>query len=333
MATKTTKDKLETLPDSVFNRLSQVDVSSFTEQKAGLTYLTWSHAFFQALKRYYPSMEYGVKHFDNTYVIQVEDGFQPVVFERKNQPYMYDPLLGYMVETFVTIEGKTFEMHLPVMDGANKAQKDVDYTYQGAEWIFDSKTKRKVKTPVDKTCKAATMFDINVTIMRCLVKNLAMHGVGLNIYAGSDLLHLDGEVIPEEVKQYPETPAETVPAKPATPKAKATKTTKAEEKPAEEKEMPDDSAFLPKGQSIDGKTAPTTDGTAPSVADRIKAASSHEKAFEIVRELDPVTFLATGTLERNWKFKSLVDMEEAMVKGSLESVKDVLSFIASKYEG
>ncbi len=31
------------------------------------------------------------------------------------------------------------------------------------------------------------MFDINKTIMRCLVKNLAMFGLGLYIYAGEDL--------------------------------------------------------------------------------------------------------------------------------------------------
>ena len=31
------------------------------------------------------------------------------------------------------------------------------------------------------------MFDINKTLMRCLVKNLAMFGLGLYIYAGEDL--------------------------------------------------------------------------------------------------------------------------------------------------
>ena len=31
------------------------------------------------------------------------------------------------------------------------------------------------------------MFDVNKTIMRCLVKNLAMFGLGLYIYAGEDL--------------------------------------------------------------------------------------------------------------------------------------------------
>jgi hypothetical protein len=31
------------------------------------------------------------------------------------------------------------------------------------------------------------MFEVNTTIMRCLVKNLAMFGLGINIYSGEDL--------------------------------------------------------------------------------------------------------------------------------------------------
>lgn len=31
------------------------------------------------------------------------------------------------------------------------------------------------------------MFDINTAIMRCLVKNIAMFGLGLYIYSGEDL--------------------------------------------------------------------------------------------------------------------------------------------------
>ena len=38
-----------------------------------------------------------------------------------------------------------------------------------------------------KTVEPASMFDINKTIMRCLVKNIAMFGLGLYIYAGEDL--------------------------------------------------------------------------------------------------------------------------------------------------
>jgi hypothetical protein len=39
----------------------------------------------------------------------------------------------------------------------------------------------------EKVVEAATTFDINKTIMRCLVKNLAMFGLGIYIYAGEDL--------------------------------------------------------------------------------------------------------------------------------------------------
>jgi hypothetical protein len=59
------------------------------------------------------------------------------------------------------------------MDGANKSMKKVAYTYQ---------TKYG-----EKSVEAATTFDINKTIMRCLVKNLAMFGMGIYIYAGEDL--------------------------------------------------------------------------------------------------------------------------------------------------
>ena len=40
---------------------------------------------------------------------------------------------------------------------------------------------------LEKHVEKVTMFDINKTIMRCLVKNLSMFGLGLYIYAGEDL--------------------------------------------------------------------------------------------------------------------------------------------------
>ena len=79
-----------------------------------------------------------------------------------------------MVFTSVTIDDITHEMWLPVMDGSNKTMKSVKYTYD---------TKYRKNIPVE----AATMFDINKTIMRCLVKNLSMFGLGLYIYAGEDI--------------------------------------------------------------------------------------------------------------------------------------------------
>ena len=84
-----------------------------------------------------------------------------------------------MVYTEVTADNQTYEMWLPVMDAKNKAMREQPYTYQ----VYDSYK----KTYIEKTVQAATMFDINKAIMRCLVKNLAMFGLGLYVYAGEDL--------------------------------------------------------------------------------------------------------------------------------------------------
>lgn len=90
-----------------------------------------------------------------------------------NLPYWYDPLTGYMVFTKVTIEGQNHQMWLPVMDGTNHAMKAEPYQVQTKYKKF--------------TVPAATMCDINKAIMRCLVKNLSMFGLGLYIYRGEDL--------------------------------------------------------------------------------------------------------------------------------------------------
>lgn len=147
----------ETKVKSVFATLNAINVNDHTEVKdngqAKLTYLSWVWAW-QQVKTAYPDANYEVKHWDG-------------------KPFLYEESLGYMVETSVTIKGETMVMWLPVMDSKNKAMKAVPYTY---------KTRFG-----DKTVEAATMFDINTTIMRCLVKNLAMFGLGLYIYAGEDL--------------------------------------------------------------------------------------------------------------------------------------------------
>ena len=133
---------------SVFERLSAINVNDKVEKKDGLTYLSWAWAWSE-VKKHFPDATYKVTE------INTSDN------------------LGIMVNTEVTIEGETLEMWLPVMDGKNKAMKKESYTYQ---------TKYG-----EKTVEAATMFDINKTLMRCLVKNLAMFGLGIYIYAGEDL--------------------------------------------------------------------------------------------------------------------------------------------------
>jgi hypothetical protein len=146
---------------SVFETLSAINCNDHTEQKNGLTYLSWAWAW-GIVKSYYPSANYEVVEYGTS----EEVGYV-------SRPYLHDPNLGYLVTTKVTIDGETIPMSLPVMDGANKAQKHMAYTY---------KTKYG-----EKSVEAATMFDINTAIMRCLTKNLAMFGLGHYIYAGEDL--------------------------------------------------------------------------------------------------------------------------------------------------
>lgn len=52
-------------------------------------------------------------------------------------------------------------------------------------------TKSRKNIPVEP----ATMFDVNKTIMCCLVKNLAMFGLGLYICYGEDLPEIETEKI------------------------------------------------------------------------------------------------------------------------------------------
>ena len=45
----------------------------------------------------------------------------------------------------------------------------------------------------NKPITAPTSFDVNTSIMRCLVKAIALHGLGLYIYAGEDLPETDSQ--------------------------------------------------------------------------------------------------------------------------------------------
>lgn len=151
-----------------YDKLVTINVNEHTEKKNGLTYLTWSWAW-DAVKKLYPEASYTIWK------------------DEKGLPYVYDSLTGYMVYTSVTIEGITHEMWLPVMDGSNKAMKSEPYTYKVKEYENYKWTGKWV----EKTVEPATMFDINKSIMRCLVKNLAMFGLGLYIYSGEDLPQQD----------------------------------------------------------------------------------------------------------------------------------------------
>ena len=148
---------------AMFDALYSLDLSDKLEKRDNdkLSYMSWANAWVE-FKRAYPNAEYRI----------IKD-------PETNLPYFNDPNIGIMVYTEVTADGQTYEMWLPVMDAKNKAMRETAYTYQ----VYDTFKKQYV----EKTVNAATMFDVNKTIMRCLVKNLAMFGLGLYIYAGEDL--------------------------------------------------------------------------------------------------------------------------------------------------
>ena len=144
-----------------FQELYSLDVGKYVEKKQGLSYLTWSYAWAE-FKKIYPDASYTI--------LKDENG----------RCFFGDEEIGYMVYTSVTAGGLTYEMWLPVMDNANKSLKLKPYKYM---------TRHR-----EKVVEAISMFDVNKAVMRCLVKNLAMFGLGLYIYAGEDL--------PEDIKEY-----------------------------------------------------------------------------------------------------------------------------------
>ena len=153
------------MEDSLFQQLYELDVADKVEQKNGLNYLAWAYAWAE-VKKIDEHADYIIERFGDNQL-----------------PYVYDENTGYMVFTKMVIKGIKHSMWLPVMDNQNKTMLSHEYTYQVKEyengkWTGDY---------VEKKVEPATMFDINKTLMRCLVKNIAMYGLGLKLYQGEDL--------------------------------------------------------------------------------------------------------------------------------------------------
>ena len=205
------KDEKKKEPASngeVFATLFALDVNGHKEERksggTSLSYLSWVWAWAETMRRY-------------------PDATYEIVTDCNGLPFFCDPNTGYIVFTKVTINGMTRMMWLPVMDGANKAMKTEPYTYKVKDY--------RTGGFIDKRVEAATMFDINKAIMRCLVKNLAMFGLGLYIYAGEDL--------PEQTDDGTDPAADKQPA------------------PAQPPQQPQPQKQPPKKQSIPQRVTPS----------------------------------------------------------------------------
>jgi hypothetical protein len=91
--------------------------------------------------------------------------FEVKMFDGGESPYMVVNGTG-MVWVTVTMFGKPMTCFLPIMDHRNKPIQQPD------------------------------AFQVNTSLMRCMTKALALHGIGLYIYAGEDLPEQD-EAKPE----------------------------------------------------------------------------------------------------------------------------------------
>jgi hypothetical protein len=132
--------------------LLKKDVNSHTEKKNNLTYLSWAWAWAEALKAD-PKATFKVEMFDGKCYMEING--------------------TAMVWVTVTMFDKPMTCQLPVMDSSNKAIPLKGYTAV-------SKYGKEYRVECDA-------FAVNTAIMRCMTKALALHGLGLYIFAGEDL--------------------------------------------------------------------------------------------------------------------------------------------------
>jgi len=156
--------------------LRTLDVTKHMDKKGKFTYLSWSWAVDKLIEHHpdatwevkrFPMMVWETSHYseerkhydkDTLEVIAIDPpvAIKNLVASRLKVPYMRTDT-GYYVEVEVTIDEVSRSQVHPVLDHRNK--------------------------PVDKP----NAFDINTSIQRCLAKAIALHGLGLHIYAGEDL--------------------------------------------------------------------------------------------------------------------------------------------------
>lgn len=165
---------------SVFKQLYDIDTRGRTVEKdtgrTKLDYLPWAVTYSEVAKNF-EDMDYGFdtysKDISKTTTVTNEDGSVTEYKEMYIQVTPYnDTPSGLEVSTWVSVNGKTKRMRLPVYDSNYRTMKSVPYEYE---------TKNG-----KRTVPAATMADIYKSIMRCFAKNLSMWGVGLNFWTKED---------------------------------------------------------------------------------------------------------------------------------------------------
>lgn len=127
--------------ESVFKKLSEIDIKSKVEKKGSQSYISWSNAW-GLVKEKFPTL-------------------QRIVYEdpQTGLNYFTDHKTAY-VKVGIIIDGLEHIDYLPVMNYKNASIKIED----------------------------VTSFDVTKTIQRSMVKAIAMHGLGLQMWSGEDLV-------------------------------------------------------------------------------------------------------------------------------------------------
>lgn len=142
------------MSESIFKKLSAIDISSMVKQKGKFWYMPWANAVREVVKNY-PNMTWEFTSYEGLPFLETK--------------------LGYFVECAVKIDSIVRTQMMPVLD-------------------FKNQTNMSPKAN-----------DINKAQMRALAKAISLHGLGLDLWAGEDLIGYEqdsGDCINE--KQYNE---------------------------------------------------------------------------------------------------------------------------------
>jgi len=134
---------------NLFKRLNAIDVTPYVEQKGQFDYLPWATAW-RLVKDVDPKASFLVHTFKVTKTL--ESGTIVV----QEVPYLRTSTGYYVRVTVRIIEQRETEL-LPVLNYRNQ--------------------------PID----SPSSMDVNKAIKRCLVKAIALHGLGLSLWYGEDL--------------------------------------------------------------------------------------------------------------------------------------------------
>lgn len=184
----------------VYSKLSKIDVSKYVRKKNGFDFLPWASCF-GILFQHFPSVNFRiVEYLPNGNEVPLGVKRRVEVIEEGKKTSWEETLRGQPFRTVsgslevtseMTVNGITRRMTLPVLNFANKPLSTAD------------------------------TMQINKTEWRCLVKNAALFGLGINVYVGEDLPEEEETVEAKKKKTSIATAAK--PEKPeAKPKKKAT---------------------------------------------------------------------------------------------------------------